>query len=55
MAWIAVLAISYLYQGWQVIRPGHLAVAVLATFAIAATIHIAANHKADLVPCSDAP
>jgi hypothetical protein len=48
-AWIAALAISYLYQGREAIRPGRLAVAVLAAFAIAATGHVAANHAADLV------
>ncbi|MBC7707032.1 MAG: HAD-IC family P-type ATPase [Rhodoferax sp.] len=48
-AWITALAISYVYQGRQAIRPGRLAVAVLAAFAIAATIHIATNHEADLV------
>ena len=48
-AWIAALAISYLYQGREVIRPGRLAVVVLAAFAIAATVHVAANHEADLV------
>ena len=48
-AWTAALAISYLYQGREAIRPGRLAVAVLAAFAIAATVHVAANHEADLV------
>ena len=48
-AWTAALAISYLYQGREDIRPGRLAAAVLAAFAIAATVHVAANHEADLV------
>jgi len=48
-AWIAALAISYLYQGREPLRTGRLAVAVLAAFAIAATVHVAANHEADQV------
>lgn len=48
-AWIAALAISYLYQGREAIRPGRLAVAVLAAFAIASTVHVAANYAADLI------
>lgn len=48
-AWIATLAVSYLYQGREPLRTGRLAVAVPAAFAIAATVHVAANHEADQV------
>lgn len=48
-AWIAALAIAYVYQRREPLRTGHFAVVVLATFVIAATAHVATSYAADLV------
>ena len=48
-AWIAALAVAYLYQRREHLRTGRLPAAVLATFAIAATFHIATSLAADLL------
>lgn len=53
-AWIAALAVSYIYQRREPLRTGHLAAAVFATFAIAATVHVVTSHGADLLRYSPA-
>jgi cation-transporting ATPase E len=53
-AWIAALAVAYLYQRREPLRTGHFATAVLATFVIAATVHVATSHGADVVRYSPA-
>lgn len=48
-AWIAALAVAYLYQRREALNTRSLATVVLATFAIAATVHVATSHAVDLV------
>ena len=54
-AWIAALAVAYFYQRREVHGTGSLALAVLATFVIAATFHIAASHVVDLARYTAVP
>ena len=54
-AWIAALAVAYLYQGREVPHTSSLGVAVVATFVIAATLHVAASHAVDLVRYAPVP
>ena len=53
-AWIAALAVAYLYRRRESIRTGRLAIAVLAVFAIAGTVHVATSHAVDLIRYSSA-
>jgi cation-transporting ATPase E/undecaprenyl-diphosphatase len=48
-AWIAALAVAYLYQRREALNTRSLATAVLVTFAVAATVHVATSHAVDLV------
>lgn len=48
-AWIASLAVAYLYQRREPIRTGRFAIAVLTAFALAATVHVATSHAVDLI------
>ena len=48
-AWIAALAFAYVYQRREPLRAGPFAGVVLATFVIAAAVHIATSYAADLV------
>jgi cation-transporting ATPase E/undecaprenyl-diphosphatase len=48
-AWIAVLAVAYMYQRPEALDSRKLAVIYLATLAIAATIHVTSSHGADLL------
>lgn len=48
-AWIAALAVAYLYQRSEALNTRSLATAVLVTFAVAATVHVATSHSVDLV------
>jgi cation-transporting ATPase E len=48
-AWVAALAIAYVYQRRELFRTGSLAVVALATLAAAAAIHIGTSHGADLL------
>ncbi len=48
-AWVAALAIAYLYQRRDVFRTGSLALVALATLAVAGAMHIGGSHGADLL------
>lgn len=47
-AWIAALAVAYLYQRSEALNARSLATAVLVTFAVAASVHVATSHAVDL-------
>jgi cation-transporting P-type ATPase E len=49
IAWIAVLAVAYVYQRPEALSSRRLAVICLATLALAATIHVTTSHGADLL------
>nr|MDP2189965.1 phosphatase PAP2 family protein [Rhodoferax sp.] len=55
MAWIAALAVAYLYQRRDALRTASLAMAVLSTFVIAATVNVATSHAIDLVRYAPVP
>lgn len=48
-AWVAALAIAYVYQRREPLRTGSLRVVALATLAAAGAIHIGTSHAADLL------
>ncbi len=48
VAWVALLAMAYAYQSRERLRARGLAVLMLAVFSVAALIHIATSHQADL-------
>ncbi|MDO9165946.1 MAG: phosphatase PAP2 family protein [Rhodoferax sp.] len=54
-AWIAALAVAYLYQRREVPRSASLGVTVVVTFVIAAALHIAASHAGDLLRYAAVP
>ncbi len=49
VAWVAALAVAYVYQIHEDLKPKQLAAAMLATLVIAGTVHITTDHAADLV------
>ena len=55
MAWVAVLAIAYLYRCDEMPRSGSLAAAALVTFALAATVHLVTHHATDLLRYAPVP
>ncbi|MBI3343788.1 MAG: HAD-IC family P-type ATPase [Gammaproteobacteria bacterium] len=48
VAWVAALAVAYEYQSYEKLKPRRLAAVMLATLAIAGTVHIATDHAVDL-------
>ncbi len=54
-AWIAALAVAHVYQTHEELKPRRLAALMLATLAIAGTVHIATDHAADLVRYAHQP
>jgi len=54
-AWVAALAVVYLYQQREQFKVGGLALTIFATFAIAATYHVATSHAVDLLRYAPAP
>lgn len=54
-AWIAALAVAYLYQQREVPRSASLGVTVVVTFVVAAALHIAASHAVDFLRYAAVP
>lgn len=54
-AWIAALAVAYLYQRHEVPSSASLGVTVLVAFVIAAALHMAASHAVDLLRYAAVP
>ena len=48
-AWVAALAVVYLYQQREQFKVGGLALMILVTFAITATYHVVTSHAVDLL------